>query len=260
MTEPFFSVITIVRNELPGLRATQKTLEAQTFMDWEWVIVDGASTDGTAEAVLALDDSRIRAKSERDKGIFDAMNKGVRRATGEYVVLMNAGDLFAGDTVLAEAAAELRSHPVDVLFGGSIMRFGGRIDVRRPVRRPSYIWHGQPGLHQATFFRRAVHVDYEYNVAFPITADYEIMARMWADGRSFRSFPIMVSINAIESKANSTKNKTALIKEAAVIQRRILGHSLAKTAASVAYRTLTSSVAKALTLVSERDAVPKKRT
>lgn len=98
---PTFSVITVVRNDTPGLLRTRHSLESQTCEDWEHVVIDGASNDGTAEVVLGLDRSKSVVRSEPDGGIYDAMDGGLALASGRVVVFMNAGDSFAGAGTLA---------------------------------------------------------------------------------------------------------------------------------------------------------------
>ena len=78
------SVVTVVRNDCDALRKTHDSLAGQLFRDFEWVIIDGASTDGTAEYALSIRTSDTQVVSERDSGIFDAMNKGIDRATGTF--------------------------------------------------------------------------------------------------------------------------------------------------------------------------------
>lgn len=248
MTEKTFTIITVVRNDLTGFNLTKASLEAQTFNDWEWIIVDGASTDGTAELVLAICDPRVKAISERDQGIYDAMNKGLKAASGTYVLLMNAGDCFYDQSVLDAAKRELDTD-ADVLFGGSIMRFGD-INVRRAPRKLSYIWHGQPGIHQATFFRRETHLRFQYDRKYKICGDYDVIARMWMDGCQFRTCPLLVNVNDFQSKGASSTHKLRLAFEAAQIQRRVLNMSFAAIGCSVIARLITSTAHRSLTYVS----------
>jgi putative colanic acid biosynthesis glycosyltransferase len=248
MADPFFSIVTVVRNNLVGLAKTKTSIIQQLGNSWEWVIIDGNSTDGTREFALACVEANIKVISESDRGIYDAMNKGLAMATGRYVMFMNSGDLLADDKVLNRVQEELTRDPVHVLFGGSIMRFG-LMDIPRPSRSPAYIWHGQPGLHQATVFCREQHVRFPYDADYKICGDYDVITRMWAAGLRFRSTPIIVSVNEFVAEATSGRHKFALIREAVHAQRNNLHLSLPKIAASVSLRMLTSAFAKALTFI-----------
>lgn len=244
----FFSIVTVVRNNIDGLRRTHVALAQQTFTSWEWIIIDGASTDGTREYALGCASKDIRVVSEPDRGIYDAMNKGLRLARGSYVVFMNGGDVPANEGALAAVKADLDTDPVDILFGSSLMWFGV-VTISRPARHPSYIWHGQPGLHQATFFERERHVRFPYDLSYAVCADYDAITRMAAAGARLRSSPIIVSTNEFIAEATSGGRKLQLIREAVRAQRANLQLPLAKVAASVLLRSASSVLAKALTSV-----------
>ena len=104
MNSRTFSIITVCFNAIQTLPATAASLAAQRGADYEWVVVDGASTDGTAEWVRAQGDAVSRFVSEKDGGIYDAMNKAVSMARGEWGYFLNADDRLADPEVLAEWA------------------------------------------------------------------------------------------------------------------------------------------------------------
>lgn len=248
MNDPFFSVVTVVRNNLDGLRKTKSSVVNQTSASWEWIIVDGCSDDGTSEFAATCAGKNIAVIREPDLGVYDAMNKGLSRASGQYVIFMNSGDSFASPDVLLRVQEELTRAPVDVLFGASILRFGV-MDVQRRVRSPSYIWHGQPGTHQATLFCRAKHLLYPYDLNYKICGDYDVITRMWAAGLTFSSTQILISVNEYSARGISGRRKVALIEEAVRAQRSNLRLPLWKIAISVALRIVTSVSAKMLTLL-----------
>lgn len=104
-SRPRISVISVTLNDLDGLKRMKHSLEAQTYTNYEHVVVDGGSTDGTKEWLESFSHSdSIKWTSEPDDGIFDAMNKGVSNSRGELIIFMNSGDCFHDPTVLAAAA------------------------------------------------------------------------------------------------------------------------------------------------------------
>ena len=111
------SVITVCYQAVKTIAATIQSVLEQTDADMEYVIVDGGSTDGTLDRIRAVSDSRIQLISERDQGIYDAMNKGVRLCSGEYVIFINAGDLFADREVLHTAGQAMGRGKPDSLYG-----------------------------------------------------------------------------------------------------------------------------------------------
>ncbi len=108
--EPTISVVTVTRNALPLLRRTVASVSEQTCQDMEYIIVDGASTDGSTD-FIAGERCVSRWVSERDGGIYDAMNKGARMASGRWIIFMNAGDTFAGPDVAAQLAQAVAANP-----------------------------------------------------------------------------------------------------------------------------------------------------
>ena len=159
---PLFSVVTVTRDNLPGLIRTGQSLSAQTFRDFEWIVIDGASRDGSA-AWLAQ--GHARWLSEPDGGIYDAMNKGIERATGEIVLFLNAGDTLAGSRILADVAALPGN---DFIYGDG--REGG---FYKPARRHTRLGWGLFTYHQAMFYRRAVIGGLRYDTSYMIAADYK---------------------------------------------------------------------------------------
>lgn len=251
-TFPRFSVVTVVRNDADGLYRTHESLIAQTCGDWEWLVQDGASTDGTAVVAQGFTDPRVKARSQADSGIYDAMNRGLASATGDWVIFMNAGDRFASPEVLARLAQTVSIEDHDIVFGETIMDFG-TVEMRRPARDPAYIWHGQPSMHQSTLFATAYHRRFAFDHrGFRISADYDVLARMVAAGARCRSLPLPIAIFEFRQAATSNRNKLRMIAEAARIQRHHLHAPLWRIGISAARRSAASFAARILTAVHHR--------
>lgn len=120
------SIVTINRNNVAGLERTLKSVAAQTIKEFEYVIVDGASMDGSVEAIRRFEPqlAHIKWVSEPDSGIYNAMNKGIRMATGDYIQVINSGDIMAADTVVERmlAALEKAGYPT-ILYGNMVKCF-----------------------------------------------------------------------------------------------------------------------------------------
>ncbi|MBP5219574.1 MAG: glycosyltransferase, partial [Bacteroidaceae bacterium] len=101
-SNPIISVVTVTFNSLPLLKKTMQSVESQDYENIEYLIIDGASSDGTADYLEKYDWRNIKFVSEPDGGIYDAMNKGIRMASGDYCIFMNAGDCFASPTVVSD--------------------------------------------------------------------------------------------------------------------------------------------------------------
>jgi len=179
----YFSIITVTFNDLYRLKQTAKDIFSQVCQNFEWIVIDGKSTDGTVEF---LKQERCITKwiSENDSGIYDAMNKGIDLSTGKYIVFMNAGDYFSNSFVLDKVKTHLDScGSPDVLFGGATLIF--RSGVRRyrgPKSIEKYIWHGLPAIHQATYYKRSNLQNIKYDISYKICGDYYIVAKLFNEG------------------------------------------------------------------------------
>ena len=121
------SIITINRNNAAGLEKTMSSVFSQTALDLEYIVIDGASADGSIEVIKELEpqfEGRLKWISEPDSGIYNAMNKGIRMASGEYVQFLNSGDCLADNDVIERMIAELekKSYP-DILYGNMLKVF-----------------------------------------------------------------------------------------------------------------------------------------
>ncbi len=173
----FITVVTIVRNDLHGLLKTRASLAEQTSKEFEWIIVDGASNDGTAEMAASFDEPYASARSERDSGIYDAMNKGLDRATGEFVVFLNARDTFADSEVLETVSANLRASKADYLYGDNMEEFGGGRSLYKRAQGHERLAYGMFACHQTMFFRRSMIGSLRYDTSLRISGDYAFTAK-----------------------------------------------------------------------------------
>lgn len=243
MHEPQFSVITIALNNLPGLVETKSSTEGQSFQDFQWIIIDGGSHDGTHELLRRLDRPNLVWVSEPDRGLFDAMNKGLNLACGRYIIFMNSGDRFASkdvlkrlDTLIAQAGAP------DFIFGDAFEENAQRQLLLKPAMPPREIRRGMFTHHQAMIYARKAIGAARYDSRFRVAADYHFTCRMLAKGvRTLRaSFPISVNKRAGFSETNARIGR----QENLAIQREILrvgpirrAYNYASFLASAALRT-----------------------
>lgn len=153
------SIITINRNHLTGLEATFKSVLAQTCQDFEFIVIDGASSDGSAE-FLELNKGRTDyCISEADTGIYNAMNKGIRQAHGEYCLFMNSGDVFYDEKVVENVLSYLDG-TTDIIIGESINP-NGFIHKMPQEMQFKYFWPNSLP-HQASFIARKLFDLYGY--------------------------------------------------------------------------------------------------
>lgn len=175
-----FSVITITRNNAKGLEATYASLAAQGFTDYEWIVIDGDSEDSTLDF---LKDKPAFVVSEPDRGIYDAMNKGIDRAGGAYLIFMNAGDRFAGPDVLQALAEIVKAKPAFV-YGDSYE--GG---FYKKARHHHKRFQGMFTHHQAMVYAKDALGDLRYDLRYKIAADYDLTLRFLNKAGAFVYWP-----------------------------------------------------------------------
>lgn len=173
-----FSVITVTLNDVAGLQATLTSTLRQHHEKLEAIVIDGGSVDGTKEWLSSQADRRIQWVSESDRGLYDAMNKGLDRARGDYVVFMNSGDVFADDEVLEKVAHVASEQPrTDLVYGDAIdVTVSGRRLYKR-ARPYETLWRGMFTQHQAMFFLRSTIGSLRHRLIFRLSGDYDFIAR-----------------------------------------------------------------------------------
>lgn len=163
-----FTVITVCLNAADSIERTIRSIISQTYKDFEFVIVDGGSTDGTVDIVNSYAQSVSRFISEPDKGIYEAMNKGIRYSHGDYLCFMNAGDTFFSPLTLEKVAARINGE--DIICGISHLAPQKYWIPVRPSALTIRIAYGHNVNHQATFIRRELLTE-GYDTRYVIIAD-----------------------------------------------------------------------------------------
>lgn len=179
------SIVTAVYNRERTIREALASVSSQTHANIEHLIIDGASRDATLAIVRAHQDQRIVLVSEPDQGIYDALNKGIIRATGDVIGLMHSDDLFAHERVLEKVAVAFADPAVDLVYGD--LDYVASADTSRVVRHwrsgdysPEKLRRGWMPPHPTVFARASVFRDHGlYDTSYRIAADYEAMLRFF---------------------------------------------------------------------------------
>jgi glycosyltransferase involved in cell wall biosynthesis len=175
MEKKKISVITVILNAKNDLIETIKSLRSQDFKNFEYIIIDGGSTDGTLEIINENLDIIDKWKSEKDSGIYDAMNKGIDLCQGNYIGMLNAGDKYTpnGLTIINDY---LKKHDVDFIFGTVMKKV-----LRHGFRKYRIYWNFDfSSSHSSGFFikNRSQQKLGKYNLKYKISSDYDLFYRM----------------------------------------------------------------------------------
>ena len=172
----WLSVVTPVRNAAAALADTHASLK-NAPAGVEWIVQDGASDDGSLALLAGLRDPAPAVLSAADDGLYQAMDRGLARATGGHVLFLGAGDRIAGPDTLSRLAAVLAGQP-DMVFGPALEDTAGGVRAK-PCRAPASLWRGLPTHHPAIVFRRDLVAGQCHDPAFQVAADYAFVWDAW---------------------------------------------------------------------------------
>ena len=214
--KPLFSIITINYNGLEGLKQSMTSVLNQTYENYEYIVIDGGSTDGSAHYIEEHSDRLDYWISEKDKGIYNAMNKGVAKATGDYVYFLNSGDYFMFSEVLSLVQKKLVNNPTDILVTGVLKSDPDtgayEIDVPQNVDKLSLF--SKMICHQVLFVKKTIFDNLgDFDESYVIKADYEWLLRVLHSKKYMLSYYdtvitfILWVVLAMLCTANTAKRK-----------------------------------------------------
>lgn len=215
------SIITISYNSAETIKDTIESVLAQDYPDIEYIIVDGASSDGTMDIIKKYEDRVAQVISESDNGIYDAMNKGLKLATGELIGILNSDDVYKDNRVISDVVSTVQESNSDALYADLV--YSDRNDLTRVKRywrsgsfkKNSFKWGWMPP-HPTFFVKRSVYERYGYfNTSLKTSADYEIMLRfLFKEGISVSYLDRVITIMRMGGQSNaSVKNRMDANKE-----------------------------------------------
>lgn len=197
------SVVTIAFNCKSAIEKTILSVINQTYKNLEYIIIDGASNDGTMDIVGRYADRISYVSSEPDKGIYDAMNKGLNAATGDYIIFMNAGDAFYSLDVLEKFVPLINTDTI--IAYGDVMKVAKRYKyLVRPAaleNMPQFMINS----HQATFTRLDYHKSHPFDLSFRSSGDYDFFYKAYVvDHVAFQYIPVVVAdFDCVDGTSNA---------------------------------------------------------
>lgn len=203
MEYPKVSIITVVYNGVDHIEKSILNVLKQTYPNFEYVVVDGGSTDGTLDVILRYGD-RLVWVSEPDTGIYDAMQKGAELATGEWILFRNCGDYFINPTAIEDLFKQYNEDKGEdfLLANTRYFKEYGYKDIKPGILNKSY-FDAMPVNHPATFIRRKTQLKYPFHLEYKNSADYCFFVEAFSHGATYRYFDILVSLFDNETGASS---------------------------------------------------------
>jgi glycosyltransferase involved in cell wall biosynthesis len=225
---PKFSIITVTYNAEKVLEDTIQSVIFQTYRNVEYIIVDGASKDHTLEIVNKYHNRINKVISEPDKGLYDAMNKGIQLATGDYLCFLNAGDKFHDSDTLQKIVHTLKGQELpDVIYGETaIVDEEGHFLHMRRLSTPAHLnWksfkQGMLVCHQAFFANRELAINHLYDLQYRFSADFDWCIRIMKKAKCLHN--TRLTLIDYLNEGMTTKNHKASLKERFCIMAKHYG-------------------------------------
>jgi glycosyltransferase involved in cell wall biosynthesis len=208
--KPLVTVVTVVRNGKEHIERTIQSVLDQTYENIQYVIIDGASTDGTIDIIRKYDHAIAYWVSEPDTGIYDAMNKGIDLSAGDWINFMNSGDRFYENSTVQKV---IENHPgdADLIYGHHQMIYDPGFSKLQEAKEMKNLWKGMVFCHQSVFVKRALMKMYKFNIRNKIAADFELLYALYINKYVFYNSDIVIS--AITAEGFSGTNTIATIKD-----------------------------------------------
>lgn len=211
-----FSIITVCYNAESCIEETIKSIIDQNYKNYEYIVVDGASEDNTVNIIKQYSSYITKWVSEPDNGIYDAMNKGISMASGEWINFMNAGDVFADNNVLRSISSQMMD--ADIVYGDTMLIYSiGKI-IQKPYPLEE-ITNKMVFGHQATFVKGTYHKKNIFDTSFKSAADFKFLRDSYINGARFQYIPVTV-VNYEAENGVSARFYLRAQKENAVILKK----------------------------------------
>jgi glycosyltransferase involved in cell wall biosynthesis len=217
---PFFSIITVVRNAVNTIEDCIQSVEGQSFTDFEYIVIDGLSDDGTSELISERTASIDTYVREKDAGLYDAMNKALALCRGRYIGIINADDAYFQDTLLNVQKVLLEHPRSQIVYGGVqiLSAEGSSLFVDHANLDRSMIAHPSCFVSADTYRKLG-----NFDTSFKIAADYDFMLRALKAGAVFNNSGLLLA--KYRPGGTSAKNRFRSIQEMISIQANYLGWS-----------------------------------
>ncbi|WP_269520970.1 glycosyltransferase family 2 protein [Alteromonas sp. BMJM2] len=189
---PKISIVTVVYNDLNGMKRTFESVSTLDYVNIEYIVIDGNSSDGTIDFLQANSCKIDVLVSENDDGIYDAMNKAIDRSSGDYVIFMNAGDCFTTPDVVGKAFEE-SDISNDVIYGDrNYLAADGTISHQK-AKEMSTVFERMPYCHQSVFVKSSVLRKFKFELAYKYAADYHQVVKMYLSNIKFKKIDLTIS-------------------------------------------------------------------
>ncbi|MGV6861811.1 MAG: glycosyltransferase family 2 protein [Putridiphycobacter sp.] len=217
MDKIIISIITISYNNINGLKKTIDNVFNQNINILEHIIIDGNSNDGTKTYLKSIEKNYLKWVSEKDKGIYDAMNKGIKMAKGEWVIFMNAGDIFANTDIVSDFYNQ--NFTADLVYGNCKISYTNQYSRISKPNALNTLWKGMSFSHQTVFIKCDIIIQNKFDTTYKYCADFNQIFQLFLKHYKFEFWDNLIAI--IEAGGISDTKRYISTNEVYKINRRL---------------------------------------
>lgn len=210
VNSPLISIVTGVLNAATTIERTIQSVIGQTYSNIEYIIIDGGSNDGTIDIIKKYSDHISYWVSEPDKGIYDAMNKGIERAKGEWINFMNAGDLFCTNETVTQISQHITSI-LNIIYGDTLLKYNNNLTNKyKKAKEFESIKYNIPFCHQSVFVQTELMKKMKFDLTYHYASDYDFFLKVFKN-KLFKSKKVSIPISIYDM--HGVSNGISSIKE-----------------------------------------------
>ena len=211
--EDKITIVTISYNAEKTIEATIKSVVNQTYSNIEYIIIDGYSKDKTVEIIKNYSDKVSYWISEPDKGIYDAMNKGIMKATGDWILFMNSGDTFSHKNIIKDVFSNPIPEYIYIIYGAYQTKNGNTISDPIPPRPIKNMMYEMAFCHQSCFVKTSIMKDNLFNLEYKIAADYNFFRHLYVKYGNKIFHNTVFSISYFDISDSFSQNNVNLLRK-----------------------------------------------
>ncbi len=222
------TVVTICYNCREDLQRTINSVVSQTYANIEYIIIDGGSSDGSVDIIKTYQANISKWISEKDNGVYDAMNKGINLATGDWIIFMNAGDMFYDNMVVENIFSKKYEDEVGIIYGDVAFDFGCGRKLRKSYGKFTQNTVIPELCHQAVLTKTHILKDIKYDTTYRICADLDSFVKVNEKGKRLKYIPIMIAIFEVTDGISSNRPFQSLLERKKIYGYRYLSYRFIK--------------------------------
>lgn len=209
---PKISIITVVYNDGQYISRTIESVISQSYKNIDYVIIDGGSTDSTIEKINKYRNEIDVFVSEKDRGIYDAMNKGIQLCSGEWLLFLNSGDFFHSRDILTSLSKYIEQNNSDIIYGDfKVLSESVKFSFVNKATDVNRIKKDMIFSHQACLIKKSLHQKFNYDLKYKICADYDFLLKSYLNGAKF--YKVSEVMATVSNGGLSDMNRINVFKE-----------------------------------------------